>query len=166
MLAMLTLRLQRVGRKHDPSYRIVATNSRTGPKSNKHVAVLGHYDAIRKTTTITDADAIKMHIANGAQVTDTLHNILVTQGVVEGKKVNPLPKKSPVIDEEAIAAAKEAEEKAAAEAQAAKEAEEAAAAEAEVAEEAPAEEEATTEEAPAEAEVAEEAPAEEETKED
>ena len=151
MLAMLTLRLQRVGRKHDPSYRMVATNSRTGPKSNKHVAVLGHYDAIRKTTTITDADAIKMHIANGAQVTDTLHNILVKEGVIDGKKVNPLPKKSPVIDEEAIAAAKEAEEKAAADAQAAKEAkeakeaEEAAASEAENASEEEASEEPATE---------------------
>jgi len=177
MLAMLTLRLQRVGRKHDPSYRIVATNSRTGPKSNKHVDVLGHYDAIRKTTTITDADKIKMHIANGAQVTDTLHNILVTQGVVDGKKVNPLPQKSPVVDEEAIAAAKEAEEKAAAEAQAAKEAEETAAAEAEASEKAPAEEvteeasaeteeEEVSEEPAAETEATEEAPVEEEKKEE
>lgn len=161
MLAMLTLRLQRVGRKHDPSYRMVATNSRTGPKSNKHVDVLGHYDAIRKTTTIADADKIKMHIANGAQVTDTLHNILVKEGVIDGKKVNPLPKKSPIIDHEAIAAAKEAEEKAAADALAAKEAEEAAQAEAEAAEAEPVAEEPVAEEAPEEPATEEEAPAEE-----
>lgn len=156
---MLTLRLQRVGRKHDPSYRIVATDSRTGPKSNKHAAVLGHYDAIRKTTVINDADKVKEYVANGAQLTGTVHNILVTQGIIEGTKKNVLPKKSPIIDEEALA--REAEEKAAAEA-AAKEAEEAAQAEAEsseeTAEEKPAEvtEEATeTEETPTEEEKSE-----------
>ena len=119
---MLTLRLQRVGRKHDPSYRIVATNSRNGPKSGNAVEILGHYDAIRKTRTVK-ADAVKKHLANGATVSDTLRNILISEGILEGKKVNALSKKSPIIDEEALkaeaeaaAAAKEAEEKAAAEA--------------------------------------------------
>lgn len=114
---MLKIRLQRVGRKHDPSYRIVATNSRTGPKSNKHVAILGQYDSIRKTTTITDADAIKDMISKGAQVSPRVHNILVTEGVVEGKKINVLPKKTPLVKElteEEKAAAEAAEEKAAA----------------------------------------------------
>ena len=157
---MLTLRLQRVGRKHDPSYRIVATNSRTGPKSNKHVEILGHYDAIRKTRSV-NAEAVKKHLANGATVSETLRNILIDEGVMEGRKNNVLPKKSPIIDEEAIAAAKAAEEEAAAEAEAQ------AAAEAEAAEETPAETEEATEEAPAEEESEEsaeevEAPAEEE----
>lgn len=124
---MLTLRLQRVGRKHDPSYRIVATNSRNGPKASKHVAVLGHYDAIRKTTVIKDAEEVKKHLAHGAQVTDTLHNILVGQGIIDGKKKNVLPKKSPIVDEQAAAAAKAAEEeKAAAATKAAQDAEDAA----------------------------------------
>lgn len=118
---MLSLRLQRVGRKHDPSYRIVATDSRSGPKTNKHVAVLGHYDAIRKTTVINDPEEVKKYLGFGAKVTDTLYNILVTQGIIEGKKKNVLPKKSPIIDEEALA--REAEEKAQAEAAAAAEAE-------------------------------------------
>lgn len=111
---MLSLRLQRVGRKHDPSYRIVATDSRSGPKTNKHVAVLGHYDAIRKTTVIKDVDEVKKYIGFGAKITDTLYNIFVQQGIIEGKKKNVLPKKSPVVDEEALA--REAEEQAAAEA--------------------------------------------------
>ena len=49
---MLKIKLQRVGRKHDPSFRIVVTDRKTGPKSNKHVARVGFYDAIRKTTTL------------------------------------------------------------------------------------------------------------------
>jgi len=148
---MLTLRLQRVGRKGDPSYRIVATNSRNGPKSGKAVEVLGHYDAIRKTRTV-NAESVKKYLANGATVSQTLRNILIDEGVMEGRKNNVLPKKSPVIDEEAIAAAKAAEEEKAAAEAAAKEAEEAAAT-------APAEEETT------ESETEEEVPAEEATEE-
>ena len=51
-----------------------------------------------------------------------MHNILVNQGVIEGKKKNVLPKKSPIIDEEAIKKAEE-EAKAKAEAEAAAKAE-------------------------------------------
>ena len=105
---MLSLRLQRIGRKHDPSYRIVATDSRRGPKSNKHVAILGHHDAVRKTTSIKDAEEVHKYLAYGAKVTDTLYNILVQQGIITGAKRNVLPQKSPVIDEEALS--QEAEE--------------------------------------------------------
>ncbi len=134
---MLKIRLQRVGRKHNPSYRIVATNQRTGPKSNKHVAILGQHDSIRKTTTINDAEAIKDMISKGAQLSPRVHNILVQEGVIEGKKVNVLPKKTPIVKEPT-------EEELAAEAKAKEDAEAKAAADAapaeEVAEEAPTEE--------------------------
>ena len=106
---MLKIKLQRVGKKHDPSFRVVVTDRRTGPKSNKHVAIIGHYDAIRKTVRLKEEE-IKKWIANGAIPTDTVHNILVDQKVIEGKKRNVLPKKSPIIDEEALAKAKEEEE--------------------------------------------------------
>ena len=123
MSPMLKIKLQRVGRKHDPSYRVVVTNRRTGPKSNKHVAQVGTYDAIRKTVNL-DKDAILEWISKGAQPTDTVYNILVKNGVIDGKAKNVLSKKSPIIDEEAIAKAKEEEEKVKAEAEAkAKEAE-------------------------------------------
>ncbi len=117
---MLKIKLQRVGRKHDPSYRVVVTDRRTGPKSNKHVAIVGNYDTIRKTVNLKKDEILK-YIANGAIPTDTVHNILVKEGVIKGEKRNVLPKKSPIIDEEKIAAEKaEAEAKAAAEAEAKK----------------------------------------------
>ncbi len=145
---MLKIKLQRVGRKHDPSYRIVITDRRTGPKSNKHVEIVGHYDAIRKTKEFKE-DRIKHWISMGAKPTDSVHNLLVKAGIIEGKIKNVLPKKTPIIDEEAIAKAKEeAEAKVAAEAEVktAKEAEEPAPAEEEKTEETPAEEAETTEE--------------------
>ncbi len=99
---MLKIKLQRVGRKHDPSFRVVVTDRRTGPKSNKHAAILGHYDAIRKSVKLK-VDEIKEWIAKGAKPTDTVHNILVKEGVIEGKKKNVLPKKTPIINEEEAA---------------------------------------------------------------
>jgi len=138
---MLMMRLQRVGRKNDPSYRIVVTDKRTGPKSNKHVAIIGSYNP-KMSHIQLDVDAAKDWLSKGVQPSDTVHNILVKQKVINAKTINPLPRKSPIVDEEALA--KKAEEEAAAA--------EAAKAEAE----APAEEET-----PAETEEAPEAPAEE-----
>ena len=85
-----------------------------------------------------DADKAKDWLTKGVQPSDTVHNILVAQKVIEGKKINALPKKSPIVDEEAI---KKAEEEAKAKEEKAKADVEAA--------EAP-EKETTDEEAPAE----------------
>ncbi len=141
------MRLQRVGRKNDPSYRVVVVDKRTGPKSNKNIDILGSYNPKLNHIQI-DADKAKDWLSKGVQPSDTVHNILVGQKVIEGKKINALPKKSPIVDEEAV---KRAEEEAAAKAEAEK-----------VAAEAPAETEAepSTDETPAE-EVTAEAPAEE-----
>ena len=106
---MLKIKLQRIGRKHDPSYRVVVTDRRTGSKSNKHTATVGHYDSIRKTVDLK-ADEIKNWISKGAQPTETVHNILVKEGVLEGKKKNVLSKKSPIIKEKEEGEEKPAEE--------------------------------------------------------
>lgn len=103
---MLKMRLQRVGRKNDPAYRIVVTDSRRGPKSGKHVDLLGSHNPKLHVTQI-DGDKAKDWIAKGVQVSDTVHNILVTQKVIDAKKINVLPKKSPIISEKAAEEAKE-----------------------------------------------------------
>ena len=153
------MRLQRVGRKNDPAYRIVVTDKRTGVNSDKHVDRIGSYNP-KLSTIILDKDKAKEWLANGVQPSVTMHNILVSEGVLDAKKINALPKKSPIIDHEAIkkaeeeAAAKAEAEKAAAEAKAAEDA----APEAEAAQETPAEEsveEPAAEETPAEEPAAE-----------
>ncbi len=107
------MRFQRVGRKNDPSFRIVVTDKRTGPKSSKHVDQVGSYHPKTKHT-IIDGEKVKHWLAQGVQASPTVHNLLVTHKLVEGKKLNVLSKKSPIIDEEKLKA--EAEAKAAAEA--------------------------------------------------
>ena len=92
---MLKIRLQRIGRRNNPSYRVVVVDSATAAKKGKPVEVLGTYDTIRKTTSLHD-ERILYWISTGAQVSDTMHNILIKNGVIEGVKVNVLPRKSPV----------------------------------------------------------------------
>jgi len=126
---MLMMRLQRVGRKNDPSYRIVVTDKRTGPKSNKHIDLLGSYSPKLGHVQI-DGEKAKYWLSQGVQPSVTLHNILISQKVIEGKKINALSRKSPIIDEAAI---KKAEEEAAAKVKAEEEKAAAAIAEAEAA---------------------------------
>ncbi len=96
---MLKIRLQRVGRKHDPSFRIVLTDSKNGPKSGRFIEILGHYDA-KKDVRQVDGERIKELMSTGAQLSDTVHNILINEKVLEGKKKNVLPRKSPIVKEE------------------------------------------------------------------
>lgn len=96
---MLIIRLQRVGKKNEPTFRIVLTDSKNGPKSGKFLEILGSYDARDKNESKVDADRVKELIANGAQVSDTVRNFLITKGVIEGDKVNVLPKKTPIVKE-------------------------------------------------------------------
>ncbi|MCE9628872.1 MAG: 30S ribosomal protein S16 [Candidatus Vogelbacteria bacterium] len=95
---MLMIRLQRVGRKNDPSFRVVVTDSKNGPQSGKFLEVLGSYNA-RFGKPQLNADRIKHWLAMGAGISDTVHNMLVKFKVVAGKTVNVLGQK-PVKPEE------------------------------------------------------------------
>ncbi len=102
---MLIIRMQRTGRTNDPSFRIVVGEKAFHPKSGKHLAYLGSYNPRTKATNI-DAEAVKGWVAKGAQLSGTVNNLLITRGIIEGKKVNVLPKKTvPKKDEPTPAAA-------------------------------------------------------------
>jgi small subunit ribosomal protein S16 len=148
---MLMIRFQRIGRTNDPAFRIAVLEKERAAKAGNIVELLGTYNPRSKALTLNE-EAVKSWIAKGAQPTDSIHNLLVAKGVIEGKKVNVLPKKTPQKNE-----AKIAEEAAAAKAAADAAAAEKAAAEAPAVEEAAPVAEAVPEELPTEAEVAAEA---------
>ena len=95
---------------------MVVVDKRTGPKSNKNIDQLGFYNPKLGVIEI-DAERAKHWLSKGVQPSDTVHNMLVTKKIIDAKKINVLPKKSPIVDEEAI---KRAEEEAAAKAEAEK----------------------------------------------
>jgi small subunit ribosomal protein S16 len=96
---MLKIRLQRVGRRNEAAFRVVLTESTRGPKSGDNVELLGVYSPHTDEVSLKK-DRISHWIQNGAQVSDTVHNLLVRERAIEGKKINVLPKKSPIVKEE------------------------------------------------------------------
>ncbi len=96
------IRLQRIGRKNEPSFRLVLTDSKNSTKSGKFLEILGSHN-FRKDGTILKADRIKHWMSVGAQVSDTAHNLLLSNKVITGKKKNVLPKKTVPKKEEVAA---------------------------------------------------------------
>jgi len=93
---MLKIRLQRVGRKNDPAFRVVVVDSKRGPKSGDNIEILGSYNP-RFNKAQVKSDRVKHWMSVGAQVSDTVHNLLINEKIIEGKKINVLSKKSPII---------------------------------------------------------------------
>lgn len=91
---MLKIRLQRIGRKNDPSFRVVLTDSKNSTKSGKFLEILGSYNPKLGVKSLK-GERITYWMGKGAQCSDTIHNFLVHDKVTEGKKRNVLPKKSP-----------------------------------------------------------------------
>lgn len=84
---MLKIRLQRVGRVHEPSFRLVLTDSKNGTKSGRFKEVLGSYDP-RKSTDSLKKERIQYWLSKGVGVTGTVHNLLVTHKVLDAEKMN------------------------------------------------------------------------------
>jgi len=93
---MLRIRLQRVGRKNIPVFRLVLTDSKNSTKSGRYLEILGSFDAHDHEKQTVDAERVKHWIAMGAKPTDTVHNFLINKKVITGKKINALPKKTPI----------------------------------------------------------------------
>ena len=83
---MLTIRLQRGGRTNQAAFRIVLAEKHRAA-SKKVVEVLGHYDPRTKEFGLKDPERLKYWVAQHVELSPTAHNLLVTKGLVEGKKV-------------------------------------------------------------------------------
>ena len=91
---MLKIRLQRIGRRNDPAFRVVLTDSKNSAKSGKFLEILGTYNPKTSEKKLKN-DRIKYWMSKGAKCSDTMHNFLVRDKVIEGKYINVLPKKKP-----------------------------------------------------------------------
>lgn len=91
---MLKIRLQRIGRKNEAAFRLVVTDSKNGPQSGKFLEILGSY-TLKNDVVALNKDRISHWIKSGAQISDTAHNMLIKEGIIEGRKKNVLSKKSP-----------------------------------------------------------------------
>ena len=108
---MLKIRLQRVGRTHEPAFRLVLTDSKNSTKSGKILEILDDFDARHGETATFKSDRVKYWIGKGAQITPTVHNLLISKKIIEGKKINVLPLKKFIIKESLVVAESSSEAK-------------------------------------------------------
>ena len=80
------MRLTRMGDKKSPFYRIVIADSRKA-RDGEYVDLVGTYNPLTTPEEVKiDAEKAKKWIANGAQPTDTVKDLLVKANVIEAKK--------------------------------------------------------------------------------
>ena len=77
---MLAIRLQRVGRKGYPTYRLVVQESQRHPSSGRVVAHVGSYNPHTKDVTVK-VDEVQKFLDNGAQPTPRVVKLVKDAGV-------------------------------------------------------------------------------------
>ena len=96
---MLRIRLRRVGKKKQPSYRIVVADSRS-PRDGAFVERIGHYDPLIDPPAVTlDKARARLWLSRGAQPSDAVRRIFQWQRLDEEDVAEEAPR-----DELAIAA--------------------------------------------------------------
>ena len=80
---MLKIRLNRLGAKKSPFYRIVVADARKAQNGSK-VAELGYYNpTVEPIELKVNVEEAKKWLSNGAQPTDTAKALLKKAGVIE-----------------------------------------------------------------------------------
>jgi len=83
---MLAIRLQRQGKTHYATYRVIVQDVLRHPSSGKVVAYVGSYNPHTKQVQL-DKEAIKNYLSHGAQPTDRVVRILTGEGMTMPKWV-------------------------------------------------------------------------------
>jgi small subunit ribosomal protein S16 len=110
---LLRIRLSRIGKRKQPSYRIVVTDQRN-PREGAHLEIIGHYNPLTNPATITLKEDRAIHwLQVGAQPSDTAAKILSRSGIMQqagreavvwsGKQVAPGAKKRKAMESTAAA---------------------------------------------------------------
>jgi len=95
---MLKIRLQRIGRKNQPSFRVVLVEHTFRPQG-KYIEDLGAYNPKSKQKTFKK-ERILYWISKGAQLSSTLHNMLVDEKIIDKAKVKAWKPKKPAASPE------------------------------------------------------------------
>ncbi len=89
---MLVIRLFRVGKKNQPSFKIVVTDKRRSTRAGRFVEEVGFYNPQTKEK-VLKSERLKYWISVGAKPSATIQNLLISEKITEGKKI-PVHKKA------------------------------------------------------------------------
>ena len=84
---MLTIRLTRKGKKNQPFFRVVVIDKKRSSTGGRAVEELGYVDPLTKRKSLKK-ERILHWIKNGAQPSATMHNLLVHEKIIAGKKIH------------------------------------------------------------------------------
>lgn len=90
-IGMLAIKLQRIGKKHQPSYRVVVAQKKSklgGPP----VEDVGFYNPFTKVMTVKK-ERVLHWLGVGAKPSVSIHNLLVREKIIDGAKVKIRMKK-------------------------------------------------------------------------
>lgn len=107
---MLCIRFLRIGKKHQPCYKIVVTDRRKPPRGGRFVEEVGFWNPLTKEK-VLKAERIKYWISKGAKPSDSVYNLLIKEKVCQGKKIAVHKKKKEKKGETSEAPKVKAEEK-------------------------------------------------------
>lgn len=88
---MLVIRLTRKGRKNQPFFRVVVTDKRNSTKGGRPAEILGYVDPLTKRKSLKK-ERILYWLKVGAKPSPTVHNLLVSEKIVEGAKISKFKK--------------------------------------------------------------------------
>jgi small subunit ribosomal protein S16 len=89
---MLTIRLTRKGKKNQPFFRVVLVDKRRSSTGGRAVEDLGYVDPLKKRRNLKK-ERILYWISKGAKPSATIHNLLVTEKIIDAKKIVKKSKK-------------------------------------------------------------------------
>src|SRR5271157_989489 len=101
---MLTIRLTRKGKKNQPFFRVVVIDKRRSSKGGRAVEDLGYVDPLTKRKSFKK-ERVQYWISKGAKPSATIHNLLVSEKIIEGTKINVSKKSKNPVEPVAVAAA-------------------------------------------------------------
>lgn len=91
------IRFFRIGKKNQPSFKIVVTDKKNPPRGGRFVEEVGFYNPLTKEK-ILRKERIEYWLSQGVRPSETVHNLLVEEGILKEAKI-PLYKKSPEKEE-------------------------------------------------------------------
>ncbi len=84
---MLVIRLFRVGKKNQPSFKIVVTDKKKASRRGRFVEEVGFYNPLTKEKVLRN-ERIKYWLSVGAKPSDTVFNLFISEKIIEGKKID------------------------------------------------------------------------------
>lgn len=77
------IRLKRMGSKKCPFYRVVVADSRS-PRDGRFIETIGTYNPLLNPAEVSINEELALQwLANGAQPSDTVRNLLSQQGIMK-----------------------------------------------------------------------------------